>query len=280
MLSVHRFCIALFFFSASASTALGRDKTLDIDPVIQQTMVWCWVAVSEMVFTHFGIDNVNPGSNYQCGIVGALAQPGSWAEGCEYQCFQPACIVPAGSASKLVKALKQFPKEAATALQQEQPRVTATAIGYALSKTQITSRIDDEKPIIAGINPSGRPSGLGASEHVALIIGYEDDGEVLIVNDPAPFALVSWSNPYVSAGGEELEQGQYRIDREDFIESLSWGETIKVEVDGTVEPDDLPQYCCVLGGGRFGPFPNTSVRLGHSCQVQGPWGPVSGRACH
>jgi hypothetical protein len=270
----------------SAPHASAADKQLNIAPAIQQTLVWCWVAVSEMVFEHFGVENLNPAHNYQCGIVGALAQPGTWTEVCEYNCFQQICVKPAGSADKLVESIERFSEEVATVTQDDQPKVLADHSNASLSKAEIVDRIDDDRPIITGINPSGRPAGVGPSDHVALIIGYEDDGDTLIVNDPAPFSLISWSNPYVAAGGQIIDDGQYRIGYSQFVQGLNWGETIDVEHDGSVSPGSLPRYCCV-GFNKVGPVPNPpvgsslGVRAGRQCAVPNFYNQlVPGRACH
>jgi len=58
----------------------SKAEQLSIDPEIQSSPVWCWLAVGKMVFRHFDIENVNP-LNYQCGIVG-LGALGSANEAC------------------------------------------------------------------------------------------------------------------------------------------------------------------------------------------------------
>src|SRR5689334_6854940 len=45
---------------------------LVVAPVQQETEVWCWLAVGEMVFRYYGLPSVNGFGDYQCGIVGAL----------------------------------------------------------------------------------------------------------------------------------------------------------------------------------------------------------------
>jgi hypothetical protein len=73
--------------------ASTKASELLIDPVYQQTPVWCWAAVGEMVFTHYGVANINPAGNFQCGII-ALLHPI-----CNQDCR--ACQVGAGSLSTM-----------------------------------------------------------------------------------------------------------------------------------------------------------------------------------
>lgn len=139
---------------------------------------------------------------------------------CNYDCYK--CPVSAGTAEYLVYTLNAYPR-----LIGSRKGVSARHIRRALTASEIKSEIDGGDPIIAGINPSGQPAGYRVSEHVALIVGYKDDGDILIVNDPAPFEYISWSNPYERAGGEKIhEAGQYEITRQALGSHLSWGESI------------------------------------------------------
>ncbi|KIC95499.1 hypothetical protein OI18_06380 [Flavihumibacter solisilvae] len=88
--------------------------------------------------------------------------------------------------------------------------------------------IDDDMPILAGVNPSGRASSY-ESEHACLIIGYmiDDDDEVtLIVNDPYPYDRMGVRNPYYEAGGDELQLGQYEIEYYAFRRQLAWNRSL------------------------------------------------------
>ena len=206
--------------------ARAAEESLDIAPQFQKTAVWCWVAVSEMVFEYFDVANVNPAGVFQCGIVGAMAAA-TWAEACTQDCFQPQCQVPAGWAQYLVQTLEEYPRRAATAEQEDQPRIRASHLSRKLLFSEVENEIDDGNPIITGINPSGSSAG-GTSQHVALIVGYgdEDDDKTLLINDPFPFDLVGAGNPYVQAAGTEIEDGQYKISYDDFVHDLRWRETI------------------------------------------------------
>src|ERR1700759_4403447 len=80
----------------------ARDADLSIDPVMQNTPVWCWLAVGEMVFKYFDVPNVNPAGIYQCGIIGTIAGPYS---PCWSDCTR--CVVGAGQASNITNMLRQ-----------------------------------------------------------------------------------------------------------------------------------------------------------------------------
>jgi len=211
--------VSVTYLDRSVTRAAG--EALDIPPVIQKTLNWCWAAVTEMANRYYGVPSANAFGNYQCGIIGVMAlHDGNLA--CNFNCYQ--CPVSAGTAQYLVHTLNSYPR-----LIGSRKRVSARHISRALRASEIKSEIDSGDPIIVGINPSGRPAGLSVSEHVALIVGYKDEGDVLIVNDPAPFEYVSWRNPYEQAGGEKIdEDGQYEITRQALVSRLSWGETILV----------------------------------------------------
>ena len=41
------------YSTVANSTSISNSKLLSINPVEQQTNVWCWLAVGEMIFRHF-----------------------------------------------------------------------------------------------------------------------------------------------------------------------------------------------------------------------------------
>lgn len=212
-------------FLVSSNPTLA-DETLSISPVVQQTPVWCWAAVTEMVLDHFGVENASPVGNFQCAVVAAAGAVSNRPD-CYYDCGR--CVVPAGTASNLIFWMESYSEVASQALGRQVADVNATYRSGALRKNAVVNEIDDGNPVIAGISPGQRISMRGGSQHVALIVGYEDDGNVLIVNDPFPFADAGWTDPYAAAGAELIERGQYRISYGDFVQGLGWRESIRVE---------------------------------------------------
>jgi len=276
-----------------ATPALASD--LNIDGVYQRTPVWCWAAVGEMVFTHYGVANINPGGDFQCGII-ALLHPV-----CDQNCYQ--CVVGAGSLSTMNNMLTQYPAFASR-VTHTSTQLTARATRSRLSLPTVQSEIDAGRPIVAGISPSGyRTSAV--SEHVALIVGYDDDD--LIVNDPFPFETAAFAgDPYVAAGGEPIATGQYRIPYNRFVSRLNWKESIYgIQCSGSdcantsddddddddaveyEEPDDeqaeetsrTAQYghSCSTPVTRCGPFyDQPALPVGSPCWCGTPYGPSNG----
>jgi hypothetical protein len=204
----------------------ARAGVLPIPPIVQQTQVWCWVAVGEMVFRYFGIANVNPYGVYQCGIIGALAADQSgMSHPCASDCTQ--CIVPAGTEGWVRAMLERYPA-VVQAFAGSAQQLGARHEDRALDPEALAGEIDDGLPVIAGITPYGIP--LGISAHVALIVGYHrDDGGALWlkVNDPYPYAWTG-ADPYVAAGGRQDEAGGYWIGYDDFTARLQWTESFRI----------------------------------------------------
>lgn len=254
-------------------------EDLSIPPRFQETYVWCWIAVGQMVFEYYDIPNVNPGGDYQCGIVGLLAA-GTIRHDCAFQCQN--CTVPAGSATGITSMIEEYPKRVAAIGDEEVPRLRASYRHGALSFTSVQSAIDEQHPIIAGISPSGRPSRWASSQHVALIVGYDDtdDEPRLLVNDPYPF---TGANPYEAAGADSNGDGSYWISYGDFREGLDWGETFVVSQAGTIAPTPKGDYCCFMGPYGADACPlnlSGSLPLGSACTCTYPTARFVGRVCN
>ena len=204
-------CSACVTVPGSGAAGDGS-KTLDIPPLRQQTRVWCWLAVGEMVLRYYNVKQLNQVS-YQCGIVGAVFP--AW---CGATCLN--CIVGAGKAENITKILRDYPAAAGA------PSLKSRHLERSLTAAEVKSEIDAERPIIAGISPS-KDGPRKPPQHVALIVGYvESEGKLhLIVNDPYPFDETRVPNPYVAAGGENNHDGSYCIAYDAFRDKLDWLET-------------------------------------------------------
>jgi hypothetical protein len=206
----------------------SRAGVLPIAPVVQQTQVWCWVAVGEMIFRYLGIPNVNPAGVYQCGIIGALAADQyGMSHPCTFDCTQ--CVVTAGTEVWVRAMLERYPVVVQT-LGLRAPALASQHEPTALQADMLAAEIDGGYPVVAGISPYGSSGGVSA--HVALIVGYERDaggGLVLKVNDPYPFDMMG-ANPYVTAGGrrDEFGAGSYWIGYETFVTRLQWAESFRI----------------------------------------------------
>lgn len=272
---------ALLIVNLFPPHTMPAQKTLDISPVYQQTPVWCWAAVGEMVFEHYGVANINPAGDFQCGII-ALLHPV-----CNQNCFN--CPVPAGSLSTMNNMLTQYPAFASQ-VTHTSTRITTQPSDSRLSLDDLMAEIDAGRPVVAGISPSGYRD-TGISQHVALIIGYA--GDTLIVNDPFPFRAAFAGNPYEAAGGREIASGRYRIAYTAFVNRLRWRESIyRIRCSGTNcsdsdgtgrerRPPSPPPArvgrSCQTAVGTCGPFYNQpALPLGSPCYCATPRGPAYG----
>ncbi len=253
-------------YHLSAPNHPPAQKTLDIEPVYQQTPVWCWAAVGEMVFRHYEVRNINPAGNFQCGIVALLHTA------CNQNCGN--CPVPAGSLATMINMLTRYPT-VASQVSRTQTRITTQVSRRPLPMAEVMREIDEGRPVVAGISPSGYRT-PGISQHVALIVGY--DRNALVVNDPFPFRAAFAGNPYEAAGGEELEEGQYRISYVAFANRLQWAESIYritctgedcagADSDADDDSDDDDSDADTDGGPIRRPPPPPAPRYGRSCQT-------------
>jgi hypothetical protein len=197
----------------------GNAKDLGIQPIAQQAPEWCWAAASEMVLSYYEVPNINPGGNYQCGIVGA--QGGM----CSMNCGM--CLNGGGTTHR-VAAVMQFYVRATSIVagfDANDLRIRTTGI---LSPQRIIDTIENDDPIIAGISPNSipYPPGLGMSQHAVVIVGYEGDRNSLdvIVNDPYPYPFST--APYLQVGGQMLQPGQYQVPYRRFVSMLHYGNSI------------------------------------------------------
>jgi hypothetical protein len=161
--------------------------------------------------------------------------------------------------------------------------LTAQSKAGSLSEAEVKQELNEGRPIIAEVSPSGFKID-GISQHMALIVGYDDSsGNLkLTVNDPFPFEddRFLWiANPYqpnMDMSGEH--DGQYEISFERFRSKIKWSQTIyritctgkgcpsdnQQGVGGTAGKDDREVIQAVLTASS-GDF--TTLRTGHKAVV-------------
>lgn len=198
--------------------------TLGIAPTLQQTPVWCWAASAEMVFKYYGLPNINPGGNYQCGLIAA------WFAGtpCAVDCSL--CVVPVGVMSNMQQVINGYGLYVQSIGYQS--RVLSSALVFRpLSRTELAAEISSGRPVIVGINTGGGFALPNASQHIAVVVGYDFTAgkQSVIVNDPFPFQYPPYNNypnPYTAAGGSQIGTGRYSVPYDSLVSKLVWANTI------------------------------------------------------
>lgn len=203
---------------------LSGKAALAVAPSLQQTPVWCWAASAEMVFRYYGLPNLNPSGNYQCGIVGAWFNNTA----CFFDCgLCRVGIGPMSNQHELIVGYGQF----ARAFGVQSRVLSASLIFRALTAAEIKAEIDDGRPVVIGLSPGQAFALPNLSQHIAVLIGYDfTAGEPrVIVNDPFPFGIFPYNtapHPYLSRGAVEVRTGQYVISLSAVSSGLVWGNTI------------------------------------------------------
>lgn len=201
--------------------------TLSISPIQQQTEVWCWAACAEMVFRYYGLPNLNPGGDFQCGIVGVYATlTGGPYHPCNFDCYQ--CVAPIGNTEELRRVLTGY-GSTASSHGLPSPVLCSTGRFGSLSLEELARELDLGRPVLAGVNFQPGYSLPGISQHVVVLIGYDARGAQpsVEVNDPFPYGLFPHlGDPYVAAGGVQLAPGHYRIALSALVQQLRWDNTI------------------------------------------------------
>ncbi|MFN3953099.1 MAG: C39 family peptidase [Pararhodobacter sp.] len=273
---IRHFAAAILLMLGTINPASAQQRVLEgIVPVAQATHVWCWLAVGEMVFRYYGIPQVNftpSPAAYQCGIVGSLAYSPPSVHPCTMDCGY--CIVPAGDAQGMRRMLELYPVRAG------RPVLETRYHPASLQMAGVVREIDAGHPVIIGISPSGQPPAF-ASEHVALIAGYDLATNRLLVHDPYPFGH-SWANPYVPAGAQRVGALSYWVPLQALYGPLQWRETFTLSHRART----MPNHCCTAHG-RFGPYenpvsthPGTGLAVGETCLARTPYGNTLGTVCN
>jgi len=234
------FGVGLFLtLSAPVVPTMAAEAILHIPPVFQERPSWSWAAVGEMVFKYYYVPAAHR-TDYQCGIV----QGQKLCSGTP-DCLE--CDLPSGNEASMVRMLEQYPVMAKLGGAAGDIALTVQSKAGSLSELEVKNEIDEGRPIIAKVSPSGFKID-GISQHMALIVGYDDSSGALVltVNDPFPFEddRFLWiSNPYqpnMDMSGENT--GQYEISFERFRSKLKWNQTMyRITCTGKGCPPDNPQ---------------------------------------
>ncbi len=227
--------LCLVLLSPIAPTIAGEVK-LHIPPVFQERPSWCWAAVGEMIFKYYYVPAVHR-TDYQCGIV----QTRNLCAGIP-NCVK--CDLPPGDESTMMNMLQQYSLLATRGGAAGDIALAAQSKAGSLSEEEVKHEINEGRPIIAGVSPSGFKID-GISQHTALIVGYDDrSGDLkLIVNDPFPFEddRFLWiGNPYQpNMDMSEENEGQYEVGFQRFRSKIKWIHTMyRITCTGKGCPSD------------------------------------------
>ncbi len=201
---------------------MAAEVKLHIPPVFQERPSWCWAAVGEMVFKYYDVPAAHP-TDYQCGIV----QGRNLCKGIP-SCVQ--CDLAAGDEATMVNLLEEYPLMATPGWTAGDIALTAQSKSGSLSEAEVRNELDQGRPIIVGISPTGFKVD-GTPQHMALVVGYEDSsGDLMLtVNDPFPYEDMRFlwiGNAYLSARASGGSAGEYEIEYEAFRLRLKWTQTI------------------------------------------------------
>ncbi|MGQ0666064.1 MAG: C39 family peptidase [Nitrospiraceae bacterium] len=235
---IARFVVGLWFLLLGpVNQALAAEVQLHIPSLFQERPDWCWAAVSEMVFKYYYVPAAHY-TDYQCGIAQSrnLCKENS-------NCLE--CQLPTADDAAMVNLLEHYPSAAIPAASGGATRLTARSKAGRLSEAEVKQELDANRPIIVGLSPSGFKVD-GATQHMALIVGYKEgpDNLTLIVNDPFPFEddRFLWiGNPYVRVHALGAGDAEYEIAYDRFRGRLKWTQTIYgITCTGPGCPPDTP----------------------------------------
>jgi len=233
------FAAGLFLaLSAPVTLTMAEEARLHIPPVYQERPSWSWAAVGEMVFKYYYVPAAHR-TDYQCGI----------AQGQKLCLETPNCLecdLPSGDEASMVRMLEQYPVMAKLGGTAGDTALTVQLKNGSLSDAEVKKELDEGRPIIAGVSPSGFKIGE-ISQHMALIVGYKESSGALMltVNDPFPFEddRFLWiGNPYQpNMDMSEENTGQYEVSFERFRSKIKWKQTLyRIACTGKGCPPDNP----------------------------------------
>lgn len=197
----------------------SQATVLNIEPIPQKNSNWCWLAVSAMVLTYYGVPSLD--RDYQCGMVR------TWGGLCFEDCHNPRCNV-GGQHAAVIAEHMQIYSRAARQHAAKRYEIVADVRFYALTQELLKEEIDAGRPAIVGISPGARLLPPGLSQHAVLLVGYEEkDGSLLVyVNDPFPYRERNRSDPYTVYGGTFVRSGRYVVPYDSLVHKLNWRNTI------------------------------------------------------
>jgi hypothetical protein len=175
-----------------------------------------------MIFQYYGIPNMNPGGDYQCGLVAVYF--GRYYPACNYSCYQCVASIPSMDQEQLLingygGLVNSYGIPS---------RILSSSLLFsALPMQQVMVEIASGRPILAGITPGGI-SFPDQSQHAVVVVGYDTTVSPpgLVVNDPFPYSAVGMPNPYLLSGAVQLRPGQYLVAYASFVSALGWGNSL------------------------------------------------------
>ena len=200
-------------FDLAGAAAARADITLNIDPVMESQPGRSWAAVGEMIMRYYSVPNTGPNDDYQCGLANFLT-----GQRMSEDCAAPAKVVALQAAQKIVAEYTPY----AYKFFDETPHDMRFQQGKVLPPDELMHELEFERPIMVAIEPPKMSDADKDPKEVALIVGYQGSADDLqiIVNDPRAYDV--GANPYIDAGGKQLDTGQYQIAYKDFLKEMRW----------------------------------------------------------
>lgn len=196
-----------------ASSAARADITLNIDPIMESQPGRSWAAVGEMVMRYYSVPDTGPNDDYQCGLANFLT-----GQRMSEDCAAPAKLSAFQAAQKIISDYQPY----AYKFFDESPRDMRFQQGKVLPPDELIHELEFERPIMVAVEPPKMNDTDKDTKEVALIVGYQGTADDLqiIVNDPRPYDV--GANPYIDAGGKQLDTGQFQIGYKDFLKEMRW----------------------------------------------------------
>lgn len=200
-------------FGELTSTIAKADITLNIDPIIESQPGRSWAAVGEMVMRYYSVPNTGPNDDYQCGLANFLT-----GQRMSEACAAPSKLSAFQAAQKIIAEYEPY----AYKFFDENPREMRFQQGKVLPPDELIHELEFERPILVSIEPPKMSDADKDTKEVALIVGYQGTASNLqiIVNDPRAYDV--GANPYIDAGGKQLDAGQYQLNYTDFLKEMRW----------------------------------------------------------